>query len=49
MVGESIKGAELLAEVMQTQLGYPCNPGPRAHRTDIVQAVKLGERQKVGM
>ena len=26
---------------MQNQLGYPCNPPPGAHRTDIIQAVQV--------
>jgi cystathionine beta-lyase family protein involved in aluminum resistance len=47
IVGESIKGAELVAEVMQNKLGYPCNPPPGSHRTDIIQAVQLGSRKKV--
>jgi len=47
IVGESLKGAELLAEVMQTHLGYPCYPPPGSHRTDIIQAVRLGSRKKV--
>jgi len=47
VVGESLKGAELLAQVMQTELGYECFPPPASHRTDIIQAVKLGSRQKV--
>ena len=28
-------------------LGYDCNPPATAHRTDIIQAVKLRERSKV--
>ena len=44
---ESLKGAELLAEVMQTHLGYPCFPPPGSYRTDIIQAVRLGTRKKV--
>lgn len=47
IVGESIKGANLVAEVMGRNLGYPCNPPPSTHRTDIVQAVQLGSREKV--
>jgi cystathionine beta-lyase family protein involved in aluminum resistance len=47
VVGESIKGADLVAGVFGAQLGYPCNPPPGAHRTDIVQAVQLGSREKV--
>ena len=47
IVGESLKGAELVAEVMQNKLGFPCNPPPRSSRTDIIQAVQLGSREKV--
>jgi cystathionine beta-lyase family protein involved in aluminum resistance len=47
IVGESLKGAELLAQVMQTELGYPCYPPPGQFRTDIIQAVQLGSRKKV--
>ncbi len=47
IVGESLKGAELVAEVMQNRLGYPCNPPPRSHRTDIIQAVQLGSKEKL--
>lgn len=47
IVGESLKGAELVAEVMQNQLGYPCNPPPGSLRTDIIQAVQLGSRKKL--
>lgn len=46
-MGESIKGAELQAHVFGTELGYECNPGPGKKRTDIVQAIKLGDRKKV--
>jgi len=46
-VGEALKGARLVAHVMDA-LGYECNPPPGdAQRTDIVQAVRLGERGKV--
>ena len=47
IVGESLKGAELVAEVMQNKFGFPCNPPPGSHRTDIIQAVQLGSRQKL--
>ena len=47
IIGESVKGAELVAEVMQNSLGYPTNPSPSRHRTDIIQAVQLGSREKV--
>ena len=48
VVGEALKGAHLVAETLGG-LGYECNPpaGGAAHRTDIIQAVKLGEREKV--
>ena len=46
VVGEALKGAELVAEVM-TQLGYACNPPAGAVRTDIIQAVTLGNRERV--
>ena len=42
-----MKGADLVAEVMGNQLGFLCNPSPGSHRTDIVQAVQLGSREKV--
>eukprot|EP01036_Dinobryon_divergens_P024273 gene24272-32708_t len=47
VVGESLKGAELVAEIMQNRLGYPCNPPPGSPRTDIIQAVQLGDRKKL--
>jgi cystathionine beta-lyase family protein involved in aluminum resistance len=47
IVGESIKGAMLVSEVLEKQLGYPCNPSPGSHRTDIIQAVRLGSRAKL--
>lgn len=47
IVGESLKGAELVAEVMQNTLGFPCNPSPGSHRTDIIQAVQFGSRDKL--
>jgi cystathionine beta-lyase family protein involved in aluminum resistance len=48
VIGESLKGAALLANVMGKQLGYPCNPPVDGHhRTDIVQAVQLNDRKKV--
>mmetsp|Transcript_33154 Transcript_33154/g.71687 ORF Transcript_33154/g.71687 Transcript_33154/m.71687 type:complete len:174 (-) Transcript_33154:94-615(-) len=47
IVGESLKGAELLAEVMQNRMGYPCYPPPGTPRTDIIQAVRLGSREKL--
>lgn len=47
IVGESLKGAELLAHVMGTTLGFECNPAPGSPRTDIIQAIKLKDRKKV--
>lgn len=46
IVGESLKGAELLAQVMDG-LGFACNPAPARRRTDIIQAVRLGDRKKL--
>jgi len=47
VVGEALKGANLVASVMDS-LGYDCNPPPgSAARTDIVQSVRLGDRKKV--
>ena len=47
VIGESIKGANLVAEVFENHLGFPCNPPPGSLRTDIVQAIQLGSRDKV--
>jgi cystathionine beta-lyase family protein involved in aluminum resistance len=47
VVGESLKGAMLVSEVMENKLGFPCNPQPKGHRTDIIQAVKFGSRAKL--
>ena len=46
IVGESLKGAELVSKVF-TELGYECNPPPNSKRTDIIQAIKLGSREKL--
>ncbi|KAJ0684507.1 putative methionine gamma-lyase, pyridoxal phosphate-dependent transferase, major [Helianthus annuus] len=46
MVGESVKGGLLIAEVMSTK-GYKVQPLPRVPRHDIVQAVQLGSREKL--
>jgi cystathionine beta-lyase family protein involved in aluminum resistance len=46
VVGESIKGAQLLAEVFAS-FGMETNPAARSHRTDIVQSIKLGSRDRV--
>lgn len=47
VVGESLKGAMLLAEVMGSGFGLPCNPAPGTYRTDIIQAVQVGSRDRV--
>ena len=46
VVGEALKGAQLVAHVMD-RLGYACNPPAGSNRTDIIQAVQLGRREKV--
>ena len=46
VVGEALKGACFVAHVMGA-LGYACNPTAGTPRTDIIQAVQLGERAKV--
>ncbi|CAN0523616.1 unnamed protein product, partial [Ectocarpus sp. 8 AP-2014] len=52
IVGESLKGAILLAEVFGGTFGLPTNPPPppppgAGGRTDIVQAVELGDRDRL--
>lgn len=47
IIGESLKGAELLSTVLGKFLKYPCNPPPQTHRTDIIQAIQVGNRKKV--
>ncbi|KAL6314544.1 hypothetical protein AAG906_026883 [Vitis piasezkii] len=44
MVGEAIKGAFLIAEVMASK-GFKVQPPPRVPRHDTVQAVQLGTRE----
>ncbi|CAM6088076.1 unnamed protein product [Calypogeia fissa] len=46
MVGESIKGTLLIAEVMAAE-GYKVRPPPRVRRYDIIQAVQLGSRERL--
>lgn len=46
MVGEAVKGGLLIAEVMSAK-GYRVQPLPRVPRHDIVQAVELGNREKL--
>ncbi|GBG80677.1 hypothetical protein CBR_g31136 [Chara braunii] len=46
MVGEAIKSSLLIAEVMSAR-GYEVQPPPRVQRNDIIQAVKLGSRERL--
>jgi cystathionine beta-lyase family protein involved in aluminum resistance len=46
MVGEAMKGNHLTAYVFD-RLGYPVNPLPFAPRRDVIQAIKLGSREKL--
>ena len=46
IIGESLKGAELVSHLF-TQLGYECNPAPGQQRTDIIQAVRLEDRDRL--
>jgi cystathionine beta-lyase family protein involved in aluminum resistance len=46
MVGEAMKGNHLTAYVFD-KLGYPVNPPPLVPRRDVIQAIKLGSREKL--
>ncbi|MEC4983156.1 MAG: methionine gamma-lyase family protein [Oscillatoria sp. PMC 1068.18] len=46
MVGEALKGNHLTAYVFD-KLGYPVNPLPLVSRRDVIQAIKLGDREKL--
>ncbi|WP_373539048.1 aminotransferase class I/II-fold pyridoxal phosphate-dependent enzyme [Chamaesiphon sp.] len=46
MVGEAMKGNHLTAYIFD-KLGYPVNPLPLAPRRDVIQAIKLGSREKL--
>ncbi|MFE1746733.1 aminotransferase class I/II-fold pyridoxal phosphate-dependent enzyme [Coleofasciculus sp. H7-2] len=46
MVGEAMKGNHLTAYVFD-RLGYAVNPLPMAPRRDVIQAIKLGSREKL--
>lgn len=46
VVSDAVKGSLLLAEVYKT-LGYPVSPEVHDHRTDIVQAIRLGSAEAV--
>ena len=45
-VSESIKGA-IFSAAFWRALGFEVNPEPETHRTDLIQAVKLGSREKM--
>ncbi|CAM9131365.1 unnamed protein product [Chrysoparadoxa australica] len=47
IIGESLKGSMLLAEVFGARLGLPTNPPPGGKRTDIIQALQLGSKEAV--
>eukprot|EP00466_Bigelowiella_natans_P008748 jgi/Bigna1/58029/fgenesh1_pm.48_\ len=51
IVGESLKGAHLIAEVLGNQLGLECSPKSYSEtnedRTDIIQSVVLGTEERV--
>ena len=47
IVGESLKGAELIATVFEKHLGYACNPAAGTDRTDIIQAIELKDVSKL--
>jgi len=46
LVGEALKTA-LFASQLFYQLGYEVSPTPKAFRTDIIQGVKFGSREKL--
>jgi cystathionine beta-lyase family protein involved in aluminum resistance len=46
MVGEAIKGTHLIAYVYD-KLGYEVNPQPFLPRRDVIQAIKLGSKEKL--
>lgn len=46
VVGQALRGAILAAQVFM-DLGYPVLPLPNQPRSDIIQAIELGEKEKV--
>ncbi len=46
MVGEAVKGTHLIAYVYD-KLGYEVNPKPFLPRRDVIQAIKLGSKEKL--
>lgn len=45
-VGEALKTAVFAAALFR-ELGYPVTPGPEEMRTDIIQAIELGSRERL--
>ena len=46
MVGEAMKGNYLLAKIF-ADLGYPVNPSPGQFQRDVIQAIQLGDPEKL--
>lgn len=46
VVSNAVKGAILCADVYE-RLGYPVNPRPNEHRSDIIQAIEFKSKEKV--
>ena len=46
MVAEALISAELVAQVF-SDLGFAVNPGPGAPRSDVIQAVRLGDPERL--
>ncbi|WP_287128208.1 methionine gamma-lyase family protein, partial [Candidatus Cyanaurora vandensis] len=46
VVGEAVKGAHLASWTFK-ELGYPVNPSPFQVRTDVIQAIRLGDPLKL--
>lgn len=46
VVGEALMGAALAAQVFAS-LGFPVSPKPCEHRTDIIQAIELGNPDRL--
>jgi cystathionine beta-lyase family protein involved in aluminum resistance len=46
VVAESLRGLDFAAALFE-ELGYEVDPAPGAHRTDVVQAIRLGTPQRL--
>jgi len=46
MVAEALISAELVAQVF-SDLGFAVNPAPGGHRSDVIQAVRLGDPERL--